>query len=248
MDENTIRGGGNPIRWVRWLGKYSSVDVWQARLDIPPVEIRLLGRTLSDKERIRSERFILPADRSRYVGGRGLLRQVLGRYLRCAPENVELCCEPGGKPAVCTSSQSDVLHLSISHAADVALFAFSRHSVVGIDVELIRPIPEMCAIVQDCFSAREQVAWDRLPEDQRQEAFFHFWTRKEAVLKAMGTGLAFPPERVEVTCTPNEPARLLGIDDGEKRPREWSLAPLYPSTGYVGALAHLQKPSSGTAG
>lgn len=235
--EHVTPGSGALSRSIRRLHVDPSVDVWLAQLALSPVEVRRLGRTLCDAELARSGRFTRPADRRRYVAAHGLLRQLLGQYLRCAPETVDLCYEPGGKLALHAPTHGDLLHLSISHSADIAMFAFSRHSVVGIDVERVRPVPEMSAVVQDCFSAREQLFWYRLPEDKRHESFFHVWTRKEAVLKAMGTGLAFPPERVEVTCDPDKPARLLRLEDDETPSREWSLESLIPWTGYVGTAA-----------
>ena len=81
-----------------------------------------------------------------------------------------------------------------------------------------------------------------LPEEERREAFFHCWTRKEAVLKAVGTGLAFPLDKVVVTLARGEPARVIAYDDDPGAPLQWWLECLAPMPEYIGALAAVGTP------
>ena len=62
------------------------------------------------------------------------------------------------------------------------------------------------------FAEAELKAFLALPANQRQEGFFNCWTRKEAYLKAIGTGLSFPLKNVAVSLAPCEPAAILARD------------------------------------
>jgi 4'-phosphopantetheinyl transferase len=107
---------------------------------------------------------------------------------------------------------------------------------VGIDAEYIRPVPDAAEIAARSFSARENAALLRLPDDQRQEAVFRCWTRKEAFIKAIGDGLAHPLAGFDVTLTPDEPP-LLSIEGDPEKAARWSLEAFVPATAYLAALA-----------
>ena len=102
---------------------------------------------------------------------------------------------------------------------------------VGVDVERLRPVPDMLEIAACCFSERERAFLAELDGAERVDAFFRAWTRKEAWLKATGYGLALGPERVEVTMAAGEPARLLGVDRHRRRAPALVLARPAPAAG-----------------
>lgn len=211
--------------------------MWRAFLDLPPDQLGNYASFLSKEERERAGRFVLERDRRRFITARGYLRHFLAQYLACEPEQVSLRHDAGGRPALVPPPGEVELRFSVSHSHELALFAFSYSHRIGIDVERMRPIPDVESIVQDAFSPRELAAWRVLSEDLQQEAFFHGWTRKEAYLKAVGVGLAWPPNRIEVNLEPGEGARLLSVHDDPGEAAGWSLVTLYPAAGYVGALA-----------
>lgn len=75
------------------------------------------------------------------------------------------------------------VHWSLTHKSD-AVGAVAAPLPVGIDLEIIRPISfPMFAKVAD------EKQWALLTGD-RQRNFFRLWTAKEAVLKAVGQGIA----------------------------------------------------------
>jgi 4'-phosphopantetheinyl transferase len=76
-----------------------------------------------------------------------------------------------------------------------------------------------------------------LPPHQKQEAFFNCWVRKEAYIKAIGDGLYHPLDRFDVSLSPEEPARLLRIEEDSEKASHWSIRPLTRVTGYAAALA-----------
>jgi 4'-phosphopantetheinyl transferase len=201
----------------------------------------LLGRAnaghlfdmLAPDERARAARYRLERDRRRFVVGRGLLRLLLGRYLQTAPERVDIRYEAAGRPYV---AAPDPIQFSLSHSAELALYAFARHRPIGIDVEQALDRPDALRVAERFFSRRESAALRALPADRQVEGFLNCWTRKEAYLKARGEGLTAPLDRFDVSLEPGVPARLLRVEGDPEERRRWSLRALESITGYVSAI------------
>jgi 4'-phosphopantetheinyl transferase len=77
-----------------------AVHLWRFALDRPADELARLAALLSDDERSRAERFTFPGLRERFVGARGVLRTILGRYLDMPPERIRFAYNNFGKPAL----------------------------------------------------------------------------------------------------------------------------------------------------
>jgi 4'-phosphopantetheinyl transferase len=191
---------------------------------------------LSPGEIRRADAFRMPRDRERFALFRGALRRVLGRYLSLEPAQVPLSAEAYEKPRVSVGGAAE-LHFNLSHSGGEGLIAVCRTAAVGVDVEVVRPVSRADALVARFFSASEQAAYANLAAKEREVAFLRCWTRKEAYLKAIGTGIAFPPERLSVTLAPGEPARLIGVDGDPEASRRWQLVDCDPTAGTVAALA-----------
>jgi 4'-phosphopantetheinyl transferase len=211
------------------------VHVWRASLNLPREQAQVLDETLSASERERAARFHFEADRRRFAVGRGLLRAILGRYLRIAPSDVQFSLGQQGKPALAESPGQATIRFNLAHSSELALYAMS-HNEVGIDIELIRPIQESEQIAERYYSHRERAALRSLSQEIWNEAFLRHWTRKEAYLKARGCGLSLEPDQFEVLPGPDGTLMLdVAGDPGEAA--RWSLVDLTPSNDYVGALA-----------
>lgn len=213
------------------------VHVFCACLDQPASRLQDLAQTLSESERIRAERFHFEKDRKRFIIGRGLLRTILGCYLDIEPSRVQFSYGSYGKPALAETSGPSALRFNLSHSHFLALYAVTNQREIGVDIEHLRPMPEAEQIAKRFFSARENAMFRALTPSQKDEAFFNCWTRKEAYLKAIGSGLAEPLEQIEVTLAPGEPARLLSIPGATHTAERWFLQHLTPASSYVGALA-----------
>src|SRR5688572_25749401 len=99
------------------------IHVWRASLDQPLSHLERLAQTLSADERKRAESFHFQQDRERFIVGRGLLRRILGGYLRADPSRLHFRYGPRGKPAVAERSQGRVLYFNLSHSHGLALYA-----------------------------------------------------------------------------------------------------------------------------
>ena len=76
-----------------------------------------------------------------------------------------------------------------AHSEGLALYAFTHVGEVGIDIELIRDLPDWEQVAGAAFSPHELALLRACPAERRRDEFFRAWTRQEAVLKALGTGL-----------------------------------------------------------
>jgi 4'-phosphopantetheinyl transferase len=213
------------------------IHIWRADLDLPIMGFQKLHQTLSIDERVRAERFHFQKDRKRFSVGRWILRTILGYYLNVEPSLLRFCYGKYGKPALATTFGKETILFNMSDSEGLALYAFTRGHEIGIDIEHIRDIPEMDQIAEQYFSARENAVFRSLPESKKREAFFSFWTRKEAFMKAKGEGLGLGLNQVEVSLTPGEQATLLSVNSNPQEASRWSLQDLDPGPGFTAALA-----------
>ena len=210
------------------------VDVWSVQLDCSPAYVAVLLHTLSDDERERADRFYFERDRLRFICARGSLRRLLAAYLDAEASDLTFSYGPNGKPAL--SGQFDgALTFNVSHSAELALVAIGRDVEMGVDVESVRAMDDAEDIASRFFSPREAARLRSLPATVRNQAFFACWTRKEAYLKALGSGLAKPLNEFEVTFAPGDVASLV-VHGDERETARWSLCELSPAPGYTGAL------------
>lgn len=214
----------------------TAVHIWALPLDSPPERIAALAATLSTDERERADRFSLEHLRHRFIAGRGGMRAVLANYLQAAPAQLEFTYTSRGKPSL-GGDAAGRLHFNLAHSHNLALLAVTRVAPLGVDVEKVRPFPNAGDIAERFFAAGEIAAFKTLPPDARDAAFFHLWTRKEAWLKATGDGIAESLSKIEVAFLPDQPPRVLAIAGDVAAGEAWSIFPLSPAAGFVGALA-----------
>ena len=148
---------------------------------------------LSTDERQRAARYRVEHARKQFIVTRGALRMLVGRYLDCEPAQIAFSYGAAGKPSVSLPMQT--LQFSVSHSGDLSALAFAPDCELGIDIEHIRPMPEMQAIARGQFSLEECAQLfsgfeHNQAEQNQQDLFFRFWTKKEALAKATGLGIA----------------------------------------------------------
>jgi len=215
------------------------VHSWCASLDVPPETSARFYATLTPDERTRSARFRFERDRQRFIVTRGVLRDLLGRYLQTQPGHISFVYNASGKPDLSPEFGSR-LKFNLSHSAGVALIAVAIDSDVGVDLEYIRAQSDYTDIARRFFSAAEVDYLTALPSHLYAEAFFSCWTKKEAYVKACGKGLAIPLNSFSVPLTTDPvPAPVdLYVPSKDIFPaKRWSLYTLRPAPGYAGALA-----------
>jgi len=208
----------------------NAVHVWSA-----PLDRSCDAALLVESERERSARFKMERIRNQYIAARAQLRIVLGRYLDTDPVRVPIVYEASGKP-ILDPNHDRGLHFNVSHSETLAVFAVTRRGRVGVDIERRRDIPNAESLVERFFTARERDLFLLLPECERLDAFFRAWTRKEAVLKAVGQGVQ-ALDQCDVTFGVDEPEAVLRMGDDLEARGKWLLRSWQPESGYDGAVA-----------
>ncbi len=211
------------------------VHVWLADLRQPAERLVALAATLTADERERAARFRFPEHRDRFIAGRGLLRELLARYLDRSAAALRFEPGPHGKPVVAGADAGTGLHFNLSHSGDGALYAISRREV-GVDLERLDRTLNFAAIVDRVCTPRELVRFRSQPPERERETFFACWTRKEAIAKALGGGLASGLRKLEVCLADGMHAdgRVVLRDAAG---RQWSVLNLPLGPGWEGALA-----------
>jgi 4'-phosphopantetheinyl transferase len=172
-------------------------DVWWAN---PAAETPGLYGLLDEVERGRYAGYRREADKLRFLTGRSLIRGVAAAELGIAPSDVVLdsscfdCGKPHGKPRIVDST----LEVSISHSGDWVTLAMTEGAPVGVDVEEVRDA-EVDSLAGICFSPVELETFKAMPEVVRRGAFFTYWARKEAVIKATGKGMSVAMSKLTLT-------------------------------------------------
>lgn len=210
------------------------VDVWRVRVGLDDEVRSLLEATLSEDERERAGRFHFPVDRERFIASHGCLRDVLGRYLQCQPQELAFSKGEHGKPCLVPEQG---IEFNLAHSGDFALIAVGRGRRVGVDVERVRAGISSNVIARQYFSKAEVADLESLPLEQRETAFFTCWTRKEAYIKAQGRGLSLPLESFDVSLLPGQPAVLRATRPDPQEAQRWTLLSLEADPGYGAALA-----------
>ncbi len=213
----------------------SDVHVWSTNLDRSPAQIDKFKQFLTPPERQRAAKFINPNHGDRWIVARGYLRQILSQYLVCStsapklqkPAAIEFTYSQHGKPAIVGSQ----IQFNLSHSRDRAVYGISA-TPVGIDLEYIHPLAA-ADLVDRFFSPAEQAVFHSLPAELQQAAFFHAWVQKEAYLKACGTGLSTPLDKIEVSIDPRTPAAIISAPTAGI----WQIHKLKISPEYASAIA-----------
>ena len=214
----------------------SEVHVWRSDCR-PDFSSNIdLKKFLSAEESQRAARFHFERDRLCYVASRAALRLLIFHYTGLPPDFQVFDREPKGKPFLANSPLKDRLEFNLAHSHELIVLAFSLNSRVGIDLEFQRTMPRARQIAGRFFSDREKKELDRVPTPHLEEAFFNCWTRKEALAKATGRGLAGFMDKFSVSLAPGQTARLLEIESGLVDNRQWFMESFAPAPGYKAAL------------
>jgi 4'-phosphopantetheinyl transferase len=209
----------------------TDIHLWRASLDCNQAILQRWEATLAEDELARASRFIFPLDRNRFIAARGILRAIFSQYLQRPAAAVEFMYGPEGKPRLRVRDAVCPIRFNLSHSQGLAVFAFSCNREIGVDVEAIRANVTAEEIAERFFSSNELAEFRALPPEQRAEGFFACWTRKEAYVKARGSGLAIPLDSFDVSLTPGTPEGLVSVDSDR-----WMLNSFRPADGYAGAL------------
>jgi 4'-phosphopantetheinyl transferase len=211
-------------------------EVVVTRLDLVPQDVRALASWLSEGELQRAKRFAFDRDRRRFIVARARLRQLLSARLGMPPGSVEFSYGACGKPELSRQFAGANLRFNLSHSGEIAVYGFTIGREIGIDVEAVRELHHAEDLAARFYSRRENDAFRALDARDRARGFFNCWTRKEAFIKALGDGLSHALDRFDVSLSPDEPAKLIRVDDTPGEECGWDMESFSPAPGFVGAV------------
>jgi 4'-phosphopantetheinyl transferase len=198
--------------------------IWAVNLDYSGGDLSLL----STSERVRADRLKRPQDRERSLRAHCAIRRVLALQLGCDPRHLKFDTTDVGKPFLARPAQD--LQFNLSHSGRHGLIAVAKDRSVGVDIEVRRPISDLLGVTLKIATPREARLLKQLPTSQVHSTFFDLWTRKEAVLKALGQGFFIDPREVEVGTGPGR--SCVNFDE-----RIWTIESLAISSGAAAAAA-----------
>lgn len=161
--------------------------LWRARSGAVAGPLR--GDCLDPVEHRRATRLIMREQRRAYVFARTMLRVVLGAYLSVDPALLRFAKTAAGKPYL----PGQRLRFNLSHSGDGVLLALVDRNEVGVDLESTDRKIDIDVLEGASLSEAERYSIDAIEKPARRRAILRIWTRKEALLKAEGSGLARDP-------------------------------------------------------
>ncbi|MFC3124067.1 4'-phosphopantetheinyl transferase family protein [Pseudoroseomonas globiformis] len=210
----------------------SGAQLWLCPLDDDCSEA---GAALLDAgERRRAAGFRTPLLRARFIAAHAALRSLVGAALDRPPADLRLVAATGGKPELAPGQGE--LHFNLSHSGGWALIGLSTRWALGVDVELVRPDPPL-QVSSMAFSAREKAVLEALPASRKGSFFYAAWTRKEALAKATGQGMATNFRALDVADGWAEGGGEVRAAALDGPPSLWRFHPLPPLDGAAVALA-----------
>jgi len=207
------------------------VDVWVANLDDHLGNIEALRSTLSDRERQRVERLQVKTVADRYAVSRGLLRHLLSHYTGLATENLVFEFGPLGKPSLAPLASGRTLTFNNTDCRGQAIYSFSWERELGVDLECLPREVRADRISRRRFTEAEADTICSLPEPMRTEVFLGCWTRKEAWGKALGVGIRYAMDSIDLGSTPGDPHLLINHQE-----RDWRLIQVQPDENAIACV------------
>ena len=170
--------------WLLDLRGEPQADHWQA---------------CDPEERDRATRFKFEVHARRFRAAHAAMRQLMAQQLGVTPANWRWSPGHLGKPHPMFRGWGQ---FNLSHSEDWGLLAWHPRRPVGVDIEWGKPLSDRDGLAAQQYTAPEQ-AWLQAgaDDDARTQRFYQLWSTKEAVLKALGSGLLVAPQRFEVDTT-----------------------------------------------
>ncbi|MRC72454.1 4'-phosphopantetheinyl transferase superfamily protein [Bacillus thuringiensis] len=188
----------------------TNAHIWLLELDKSSYT---LNSILSEDEKIRANQFINQKSKQTFIACRGILRTLLGIYLKIDPQEIKLEYNSYGKPYVSSLQNYQDINFSLSHSQDIAAFSFSQYQTIGIDIENINSDFNPNELSPHIMTNTELKNFHKLSQSEKVHAFYHLWTQKEAIVKAKGTGFQKAPNKISGYLTPDINLNNFHIED-----------------------------------
>lgn len=207
----------------------SDITLWYG--DTPEATIEQ-GLLLDPFEQSRASKLQLETARQRYIAVHAQLRVLLANTVNANPQQLRITRNQYGKPYL---SDYPEVAFNLSHTANKLAVVIGFNCQLGVDIEQVKPRDNVTALVARCFAEEEQAYWQQQPMAEKLRAFYRLWVRKEALVKAIGRGIALGLSQCVIN--PENPSRLLRLPAGYGRPEDWLIGDIDYGEAVCGAWA-----------
>ena len=207
------------------------VTVWQVHGLSDEAVLAECRSVLSPDEIKRAERFRVERPRNEFTIARATLRMLLGDSLQVDPKTLAFDIGQFGKPSL----KNHDLEFNVSHSGEVVLIAIGGTRTLGVDVEIEKSHRNFLRLAQRFFAPGEVARLESVAAEQQTAAFYRCWTRKEAYLKARGTGITLGLDTFEVAFLPGE-AEAVVRTPPDDAPENWVVHEIDAAPGHAAAL------------
>lgn len=218
------------------LPHFNEIHIWHFTFTME-TPIDTYWNSLSEEEKARANRFYFEKDQKANIFSRGILRSILSHYTGIAPNTLHLKNTLHGKPFIDPSQNPDQLCFNLSHTHQHILYAFTKGSEIGIDIEYIKSDLDYQSMAKRFFSAYEYQTLMATPVDQQRALFYKLWTCKEAYIKAIGLSLSHSLSDFEVCISDDQATTIHPIKPVPAEEAQWTLRSLTPIEGYIATVA-----------
>ena len=192
----------------------NTVHIW-----VVDTNYKSLPNFLSAAEINRWNGFYFSKDKHTFYQSHNALRLILSHYLSEKPSEIDYDLTSFGKPLL----KNKRLQFNLSHIDTMAVIAVTEGTEIGIDIENLNRKVEYDDLAKRYFCEAEYQKLVQAYPENKKNAFFNCWTRKEAFIKAVGEGLSYPLNDFEVTLLSNEPVQINHIKQDLESPKQWTL-------------------------
>ena len=176
-------------QWWSAFRKVGAAEILYVELASQSKNETAASTLLSDGERRRADRFLYPGPRRRYILIRAALRYLLCDRIGCDNDALSFPRSARGKPYAVVHGAPASIQFNVSDSGNHGLIAIAPAGSVGIDVEERSVNRDLAGLAEMVFDADEQASMLTVSGEQKVERFYRLWTAKEALVKALGTGL-----------------------------------------------------------
>lgn len=230
--------------WDKFLKAPTLLHISREECHVWKIDLRAVNKEncsldiLAEAEKKHLSLFKFEKDRFRYGITHCMKRWILASYLNEKPERLVFVRERNGKPAIFPQQNWLNLQFNISHSNQLILLGVTVEDPIGIDIEYHADNIFIETLSEFILSPLERCFFSKLASQQeKKKAFFRCWTRKEAYLKAEGSGLTDLLTKISVDLNELPGDNWLEtLMLNKKESLQWKLFPLNVDKSYTAAL------------
>ncbi len=215
---------------------FGAIHIYLIDLNSNFYQVDELSKFCDQNELIRSKNFKFQNHQNFFILTRGILRIILSKYLDITPQEIIFNYSEKGKPYIETSLNQNEIQFNLSHSENLVLYAITKQSQIGIDIEKIRDNCNVTSLAKRFFTPNEYQIIKELNDQKKYQIFFQTWTLKEAYLKAIGLGLSGGLDSLLIDINSLD-SDLIKFQINQQIVNDWLLKKIEIDSNFMAAIA-----------